>query len=335
LTGTAFAIDPSTGQITVADTTLLDFETTPSFILTATVTDNGSPQLSDTAVITINLTDVNEAPTLTAPAAANVAENSTFVATVTANDPDAGTTLAFSLSGDDAGLFELVGTGNERTLQFISAPDYEAPTDTDGNNIYDVTVTVSDGTLSESQSIAVTVTDVNEGGPTPYIIQGTKKSDKIIVKEGDNGWLKVIVNKTVTHVQLEAGQEIQVLGLDGNDKITLKGLNRDALVDGGNGNDKINGASVKNDSVVLTLLGGKGNDRVIGGYGNDILRGDEGNDVLIGGNGDDSLDGGLGNDVLFGGPGIDDLIGGGGKDKLKQDGGIQKSWVKDFVARLR
>ena len=45
-TAGAFAIDPSTGQITVANSAALDFETTPSFSLTVQVTDDGSPALS-------------------------------------------------------------------------------------------------------------------------------------------------------------------------------------------------------------------------------------------------------------------------------------------------
>ena len=57
-TGDAFAIDPLTGEITVAGA--LDFETTPQYVLTVTVTDNGVPALSETATITINVSDVNE-----------------------------------------------------------------------------------------------------------------------------------------------------------------------------------------------------------------------------------------------------------------------------------
>ena len=67
-TGGAFAIDPATGAITVADSAALDFETTPTFALTVEVTDDGTPPLSGTATITVNLTDVNEAPSITAPA---------------------------------------------------------------------------------------------------------------------------------------------------------------------------------------------------------------------------------------------------------------------------
>ena len=61
-TGGAFAINSGTGAITVSSSAALDFETTPSFGLAVQVTDNGSPNLSGTASVTINLTDVNEAP---------------------------------------------------------------------------------------------------------------------------------------------------------------------------------------------------------------------------------------------------------------------------------
>ena len=47
-------------------------------------------------------------------------------------------------------------------LSFVAAPNFEAPTDAGLNNIYDVIVQTSDGTLSASQAIAVTVTNVNE-----------------------------------------------------------------------------------------------------------------------------------------------------------------------------
>ena len=54
-----FAIDSTTGEITVADSTVLDFESTPTFSLTVEVTDAGG--LTDTATITIDLYDINPA----------------------------------------------------------------------------------------------------------------------------------------------------------------------------------------------------------------------------------------------------------------------------------
>ncbi|WP_254512303.1 cadherin domain-containing protein [Anatilimnocola floriformis] len=59
LTG-AFAINANTGAIRVADSVLLDYESVSSFALTVQVTDNGSPALSSTATVTINVTDRSE-----------------------------------------------------------------------------------------------------------------------------------------------------------------------------------------------------------------------------------------------------------------------------------
>ena len=64
-TGGAFTIDEITGVITVADSAVLDFETTPNFQLTIQVTDNGSPtQKTATATVTVNLTQL-PGPTIT------------------------------------------------------------------------------------------------------------------------------------------------------------------------------------------------------------------------------------------------------------------------------
>src|SRR5215471_913377 len=94
----------------------------------------------------------------------SVAENTTAVTTVAATDADAGTTLTYSIvGGADAGKFTI--NSSTGALSFVSAPDFEAPTDAGGNNVYDVTVQVSDGSNTDSQAIAVTVTNVNDNAP--------------------------------------------------------------------------------------------------------------------------------------------------------------------------
>ncbi|HUS47176.1 MAG TPA: cadherin repeat domain-containing protein, partial [Phycisphaerae bacterium] len=59
-TDNAFAINSSTGQITVNNAGALDYETNPTFNLTVEVTDSGG--LTGTAAVTVNLDDVNEPP---------------------------------------------------------------------------------------------------------------------------------------------------------------------------------------------------------------------------------------------------------------------------------
>ncbi len=66
----AFSINSSNGQITVTNSSVLNFETTPSFNLTVQVTDNGSPVASKSATVMINLTNVDEPLAITLPAGA-------------------------------------------------------------------------------------------------------------------------------------------------------------------------------------------------------------------------------------------------------------------------
>ena len=66
----------------------------------------------------------------------------------------------WSLSGDDAGDFSSSGGG----LSFRMSPDFEAPVDMDGDNIYMVTVTANAGSITTDQSVTVTVTNVDELG---------------------------------------------------------------------------------------------------------------------------------------------------------------------------
>ena len=68
--------------------------------------------------------------------------------------------LTYSISGGaDAAKFSI--NSSTGVLSFVAAPNYEAPTDAGANNVYDVTVQVSDGTLTDTQALAVAVTDVS------------------------------------------------------------------------------------------------------------------------------------------------------------------------------
>jgi len=117
---------------------------------------------------------VNNPPVITSDgggdtAMRNVAENSTAVTTVTATDADPGTTFTYSITdGADQDKFTIDSSSG--VLAFVSPPNYETPTDVGTNNVYDVTVQVSDGELTDTQTIAVTVTDINDGD---YNLNGT------------------------------------------------------------------------------------------------------------------------------------------------------------------
>jgi autotransporter-associated beta strand protein len=107
----------------------------------------------------------NTAPTITSGGTFSVAENSTAVTTVAATDAEANA-LTYSIAGgSDADKFWIdPGTG---VLTFLSAPDYESPTDLGANNVYNLTVVVSDGLLTAQKDIVVTVTNVTDS-PADY-----------------------------------------------------------------------------------------------------------------------------------------------------------------------
>lgn len=152
--------------------------------------------LTDTQAIAVTVTNVNEAPVITsdgagAAAALTVGENGTLVTTVASTDPE-NITRTYSISGGaDASKFSINATTG--VLSFVAAPNFEAPADSGANNVYDVIVRASDGTLADTQAIAVTVVNVNEapvitshgGGASASI--GTSENDLFVttVQAGD------------------------------------------------------------------------------------------------------------------------------------------------------
>jgi Ca2+-binding RTX toxin-like protein len=262
------------------------------------------------------VTDVfeNSAPIITSngggnTAALSIAENATAVMMATATDPDAGQTLSYSISGGaDAGKFTIGSTTG--ALSFISAPNFELPTDADGNNIYDVIVQVSDGHSGiDTQAIAVRVQNV-----VGAAINGTTGNDVI-----DN-------THTVAGQPLPTNEEDVINGGNGRDTINGLGGN-DTLNGGANADTMIGGTGddiyiVDNTSDVVTENPGQGTDQIqssvtytlsanvenliligsgnIKGTGNTLdnaVTGNTGNNVLAGLAGADALDGGLGTDT--------------------------------------
>ena len=199
----------------------------------------------------------------------SVAENGTTVTTVRAVDANVNDILSYAISGGaDAALFQInAATG---ALSFKVAPNFEAPGDVGANNVYDVIVLASDGSLTDTQAIAVTVTDTNE-------IIGTTGNDTLTGTPGSDF----------------------ITGGVGNDTLT-GGAGADRL-EGGAGNDLLIGA----DTPAITPQAGDLADELFGGAGNDQLYGSDGNDTLSGGDGDDDIRGDAGSDIIDGGSGVD------------------------------
>jgi Ca2+-binding RTX toxin-like protein len=142
-------------------------------------------------------------------------------------------------------------------------------------------VTIGDLRGTDVKQVNVDLSSATGGGDTAndvVTIEGTSNAD-VIHLSMQNGALVVDGLAAQVVVQnFEAGDQIHVVGLGGDDIIDASALPAGA-------------------SIVLD--GGEGDDVVLGGDGNDMLLGGAGDDVLIGGPGQDVLDGGTGDNILI------------------------------------
>jgi hypothetical protein len=110
-----------------------------------------------------SIVEYNVAPTFTSGSTFSVQENQTIVGQIVAVDPNGEGVLYSIQGGADQNLFSIHSVTGE--LSFLQAPDYEIPGDSGADNQYDLTVQTSDGSLTATQHITVTITDTNEGSP--------------------------------------------------------------------------------------------------------------------------------------------------------------------------
>ena len=211
-----------------------DFETREDagddndYNVTVKVTDSG--RLSATLPVTVTVRNVNEAPTIDngsdSFAVDENTETTTIVQTYEASDTDAASNLAWTLGGDDAGDFTITkntSTGDGE-LRFRNVPNHEMPADTvppgqtEGDNVYDITVTVADGS-GESATLPVTVT-VNDLNETP-LVSGNNSPDFPEIEFDVDGASLTRANLTVpgtyTFADEDDGDDDVSWGLSGAD----------------------------------------------------------------------------------------------------------------------
>jgi VCBS repeat-containing protein len=237
-----FSINGSTGEISLAGA--LDYETDQSYSIVVRVTDG--PGLFDQTTLTVNVTDVAEN-------AAPVAEDDVWVLSDTAIPAGTITPLWFTNNDTDANLDPLFVTavsgltGSGLTANFVSGT-LTSITGTAVAGTYNLTYTLSDGTLTDSGAVTLTVIDTISNADTI-----TLTNNDFSYIDGQSG------GDTIT------GPGIVVDGNAGID--TFVGNNGNDVLSGGAGNDKLSGNENGD-----TLTGGAGADLLTGGNGNDFFR---------------------------------------------------------------
>ncbi|WP_372024112.1 cadherin-like domain-containing protein [Tistrella mobilis] len=151
------------GQLKLKDGVSLDHESEPTITLVLTATDGGG--LTATRLLTLTVTDVNEAPNAPVLDGNVVVENDigAVIGNVSGGDPDDGDSVTYTV--DDA-RFEIVG--GQLKLKDGEYLDYEAATSVD------LVITATDVAGLQTQStVSVKVLDDTNSAATPVLSNTT------------------------------------------------------------------------------------------------------------------------------------------------------------------
>ncbi len=246
----------------------------------------------DTQDITVTVTNDGDAP-VAAPASASGDEDTIITGVLTATDAD-GDNLTFSLADPPLNGDVVVDPDGS----FTFTPDL------DFNGEDSFTFTVSDGTLTDTETATITLAPVDDPDvPSPG-------DDDLLGTGGDEAINALAGNDTLT-------------GFDGNDSLT--GGDGDDIALGGDGADVLRGGAgddtLRGNTGDDDIAGGAGQDDVLAGDGDDDINGNGGADILRGNAGADDIRAGSGADEVLGGNGADTITGNGGADDLRGNGG--------------
>ena len=342
--GGRFTIDSSTGVVTVADTSLIDYKTAPNHDITVQVTDSGGLTYSETVTINVAQPTVNE-------------ETDTYKAAVEGHDPVAYWRLDDEASGSTSTATDETGShnGTHHDVDYLPGGPFSGISTKaslyDGHSDYTViphsdSFDLSDGTIqlwfnadTPNDGIQHTLATMNNASNTAGNFTVYVDGGKIYVDLQDGSTTHRISGGTVNadqwhHVAFTFGPGGMKLYLDGtligSDSYSggIGNSNQNPLVIGSStGNSNAGGTNnldlyfdgeIAEVSLHRTQLtkpqidsvidsGVNGSDAVSGTANADTLSGGTGRDLLFGGAGADTLDGGGGNNTLYGGDG-DDLI---------------------------
>ncbi len=191
--GGQFVIGAATGAL--AFVAAPDFEmptdggANNTYLVTVQATDSSGYTSQQTVTVTIADLD-DTSPVIAGPMAVSVPGGQTAVAGFAADE-----SVSWSLGGPDAAAFVVDAAG---TVQFAAAADHEAPADDDQDNVYNITLTATDGAGNTgTQPLRVTVTEAPPDDIERPVITGAS-GGTAEVPEGQTAVATLTADETVT-----------------------------------------------------------------------------------------------------------------------------------------
>lgn len=156
-------------------TGVIDFKTAPDFesphddngdngyIVEIVARDNrGNITRMTLAIVVRDKDEIN--PVVSSELELSFEENNQSIAYLPSVIDDSEITFSLSATGADSDLFEI--NTNTGEISFKVSPDFEAPTDSNGDNIYEASLAVTDDAGNSVEvMVKITVTDVDENAP--------------------------------------------------------------------------------------------------------------------------------------------------------------------------
>jgi hypothetical protein len=250
-----FVLDPSSGQITLSPTAIMNYELQPTYSLIATISDG---QLSSTVPLTIHVTDGTNRPSDILLSPSSIEENAgqnILVGILSSIDPNTGDTFTYTLVG---GLGDTDNTafsidGNQ--LRAVNSFDYET------KNTYSIRVRSTDQTdLFREKVLTVRVIDIDEGFP----LFGTAGNDAFVASYTGDGvrhsWAVTRNGASVFNGPLGT-VSLMIDGLGGTDSLDILGRAVDDTFQLDGGQIFVNGGKLRFPRIEsVKVLGGLGND---------------------------------------------------------------------------
>ena len=269
-------------------------------------------------------------------------ENTKAVTTLEVTDPLLSATPKFKLSGLDASLFKISNTG---VLTFIKAKDLEQPVDSNHDDIYRVSVTMTNAKTGykvvKNLTVGVEFTPI-VGTDSADTLKGTNGFDTLDGLGGDD---KLIGGTGLDTFLITSGHDEVLdfnslsLGSTGNEILQVsRGAIADVMLKSAwkatsdSYNEGVANLTTTSKDVDLSAINHGQGWKVTNKGTGASLTGSQFNDVLTGGNCNDVLTGGAGNDLLIGGKGADLLTGGTGADIFRLSGFTKVDHITDFLS---
>ncbi|MFN6130211.1 MAG: DUF4347 domain-containing protein, partial [Planctomycetota bacterium] len=300
--GGRFAINASTGQVTVANSSLLDFESSTSHSITVRVTDTAGAIFDK--VFSVSVSDVAEALVLTAGA-------DTFTdtgVTESSVDGSGGNDLFYASSGND-NFTGGTGTDTVSYENATSAVTVNLSTTTSQNTVG----SGSDQLQGFENLIGSAFNDTLTGDSGDNVIRGAAGNDSLTGGAGNDTFTVDLGTDSVT--DLGNGSDILNVSSGATANATAAGAwtASASTSNSGTANVTSSGFSINVSAATGTsgwTLTNNGNATAV------TLTGSARVDTITGGTNDDTLMGGAGNDSLTGGAGNDTFIIDAGADTI-------------------